>query len=395
MIKKNYHIDVDCVQLSKQEYQVCGDAFLSRKLKNEDRTIVALSDGLGSGIKANVLATLTTSMAINFTLQKQPIERTAKIIMSTLPVDHQRQISYATFTIAEIEADGEARIIEFDNPSYLVFRQGKRLEMEKTKLSINWNDKKDRVMQLSEFKLELDDRIVISSDGVTQSGIGSKSMPFGYGDENLANFVENTLTKKPEISANMLAERIVNKAYSNDINKPKDDISCAVIHFRKPRKMLICTGPPYEESKDKVLAEIASSFQGKKVVCGGTTSKVIARELNREIDVGLELDESGLPPSSKMEGFNLVTEGILTIGRLAELLEKQSNSNIIEKGPAYEIYKMLMDSDAIHLLIGTKINVAHQDPSLPVELEIRRNVMRKIANLLEVKYLKEVHIQFI
>ncbi|MFN3554778.1 MAG: SpoIIE family protein phosphatase [Bacteroidales bacterium] len=395
MIRKAYHIDVDCVQVSKEGCQVCGDAFLSRKIKAEDRTVVALSDGLGSGIKANVLATLTASMAVNFTLQKQPIERTAKIIMSTLPVDKQRQISYATFTIADIETGGEARIIEFDNPPWLLFRQGKKIEMPKTELVIDWNDQRKRKMLLSQFALQLDDRIVIPSDGVTQSGIGSVNMPFGYGEEGLIEWVEKTLAEDPRISAHELARLVVKKSCTNDVYKPKDDISCAVLHFRKPRRMLICSGPPYDEAKDKVLAEMASSFQGKKVICGGTTSKVVARELNLDIDVGLDLDESGLPPASRMEGFDLVTEGILTIGKLAELLEKQTNSQITGSGPAVEILKMLMDSDVIHLVVGTKINVAHQDPSLPVELEIRRNVMRKVVRLLEEKFLKEVHLQFI
>lgn len=395
MIRKSYHIDVDCIQAPKAEYLVCGDVFQSRKIKGEDRIIVTLSDGLGSGIKANVLATLTASMAVNFTMQKQSIERTAKIIMSTLPVDKQRQISYATFTIADIESGGEARIIEFDNPSYLLFRKGKRIEMDKSKFTISWNGKQDRHMLLSQFSLELDDRIVLNSDGVTQSGIGSASMPFGYGEDGLTSFVENLLETNPDISAHKLSEKIVKKSCSNDVFKPKDDISCAVLHFRKPRKMLICSGPPYDDSKDKVLAQIASSFEGKKVICGGTTSKIVARELNLEIDVGLELDDTGLPPASKMTGFDLVTEGILTIGRLAEMLEKQSYSDPIGSGPAAAIFKMLIASDDILLLVGTKINIAHQDPSLPVELEIRRNVMRKIVKLLEEKYLKEVEIQFI
>jgi len=395
MIRKSYHIDVDCIQAPKAEYLVCGDAFQSKKIKGEDRTIVTLSDGLGSGIKANVLATLTASMAVNFTIQKQSVERTAKIIMSTLPVDKQRQISYATFTIADIESGGEARIIEFDNPPYLLFRRGKRIEIEKSKFSVKWNGKQDRHMLISQFTLELDDRIIISSDGVTQSGIGSASMPFGYGEDGLTAFVEQLLETNPDVSAHKLAEKIVKKSSSNDVFKPKDDISCAVLHFRKPRKMLICSGPPYDDAKDKVLAQIASSFEGKKVVCGGTTSKIVARELNLEIDVGLELDDTGLPPASKMPGFNLVTEGILTIGRLAEMLEKQNYTDSIGNGPAAEIFKMIIASDDILLLVGTKINVAHQDPSLPVELEIRRNVMRKIAKLLEEKYLKEVEIQFI
>lgn len=395
MMRKDFHIDVDCVQMSKEKYQVCGDAFLSRKIKDEDRTIVLLSDGLGSGIKANVLATLTASMGVNFTLQKQPIERTAKIIMSTLPVDRQRQISYATFTIADIEASGEARIVEFENPSYQLFRQGKRLEFPKSELTINGNGKQGRQMLLSYLQLELDDRLLITSDGVTQSGIGSANMPFGYGDDNLTSFIEQALASDPEISAYNLANKVVKKSIANDIFKPKDDISCAVIHFRKPRKMLICTGPPYDEAKDQHLAKMISSFQGKKVICGGTTSQIVARELNLDIDISLNLDDSGLPPPSKMDGIDLVTEGILTIGKVAEFLEKYNNIQAIGVGPAAEIFKILMVSDEINLVVGTKINIAHQDPSLPEELEIRRNVMRKIAKLLEEKFLKEVHLQFI
>jgi len=395
MRKKSFHVDVDCVQLSKNGCQVCGDAFLSRRIKEEERTIVTVSDGLGSGIKANVLATLTASMAVNFTLEKQPIQRTAKTIMSTLPIDSQRQISYATFTIADIECGGETRIIEFDNPAWLLIRQGKAIEIPREKISIDLDGGRSRQMFVSHFTLEMDDRIIIVSDGVTQSGIGTNNMPFGFGDEALSKFVRNRLAENNQLSAHELAGIIVKKSNANDIYKPKDDITCAVIHSRNPRRLLICTGPPYEESRDIMLAQIAKSFEGKKVICGGTTSKILSRELNIPVEVGLHLDESGLPPASYMEGFNLVTEGILTIGRVAEMLEQMQSTEVIGSGPAINILKLLMESDEIHFLVGTKINVAHQDPSLPVELEIRRSVVRKIARLLEEKFLKEVHIQFI
>lgn len=395
MNREKYHVDVDCLQLSKHGCEVCGDTFLSRKIKAEDRTIVVVSDGLGSGVKANVLATLTASMAINFTLEKQPVERTARIIMSTLPVDKQRQISYATFTIADVESEGETRIIEFDNPGWMLFRQGKPLKVAHEKLAIELNDGRIREMFHYQFTLQHDDRIIIVSDGVTQSGIGSASMPFGFGQEALREFVTSLLEQNPEMSAHEMATSIIRKSNINDIYKPKDDITCAVMHFRKPRRLLLCSGPPYDESKDAMLAQMVDEFPGKKVVCGGTTSKLLARELNREIDVGLALDDSGLPPASKMDGFDLVTEGILTIGRVAEMLEQQQNTQVRGNGPAADILRLIMDSDEIHLLVGTKINVAHQDPSLPVELEIRRNVIRKIARLLEEKFLKEVKIQFI
>ncbi len=392
---KVFHVDVDCAQISKFGCQVCGDVFLSRKIKEEERTIVVVSDGLGSGIKANVLATLTASMAVNFTLEKQPIERTARIIMQTLPVDSLRQISYATFTIADIECGGETRIIEFDNPAWVLIRNGESLSIPRQKLSIDLEDGRIRKMYLSRFTLQLDDRIVLVSDGVTQSGIGTAQMPFGFGDSALSKFLCDYIVNDSAVSAHTLARSVVRKSYANDIYKAQDDISCAVIHFRQPRKLLVCSGPPFDESKDKMLAGIASSFDGKRIVCGGTTSMIIARELGKQIDVNMNLDNSGLPPVSRMEGVDLVTEGILTIGRVAEMLEELQGTEVQGTGPAVAIVKLMLESDVISLLVGTKINIAHQDPALPVELEIRRSVMRKIARLLEEKFLKEVNIQFI
>jgi len=391
----SYHVDVGCVQLSKYGNQVCGDVLLSRKIKEEERTIVVVSDGLGSGVKANVLATLTASMAVNFTLKKQPVERTARIIMQTLPVDQLRQISYATFTIADIECEGETRIIEFDNPNWILIRNTGVVEIKKNELNIDLDDGRRRKMFLSQFKLQKDDRIVIVSDGVTQSGIGTAQMPFGFGEEALKRFICKIITENSNISAHNLARNIISKSNTNDIYKPQDDITCAVIHFRNPRRLLICSGPPFNESKDKQLAEIVKSFRGRKIICGGTTSLIVSRELGIPVKVGLNIDSSGLPPTSEMAGIDLVTEGILTIGKVAEILENLHDTEVRGTGPAVEIVKAMFQSDVIDLLVGTKINVAHQDPSLPVELEIRRNVMRKIARLLEDKFLKKVNIQFI
>lgn len=395
MKTRAFHVDVDCAQLSKEGCQVCGDVFLSRRIKEEDRIIAVMSDGLGSGIKANVLATLTASMAVTFTLEKQPIDRTAQIIMSTLPVDSKRQISYATFTIIDIESGGETRIIEFDNPAWMLIRNGRVIEIEKERVNVVLEGGRARQMYLSHFTLERDDRVVMVSDGVTQSGIGTNDMPFGYGDDSIREFIRNRIIEDPTVSAHELAKVVIRKSNANDIYKPQDDISCAVIHLREPRRLMVCSGPPYDENRDKLLAEMVSDFKGKKVVCGGTTSQILARELGLSIDVGFNIDDSGLPPASKMKGIDLVTEGILTIGRVAEILENMQGFEVLGSGPAVAICKLLLGSDVISLVVGTKINVAHQDPSLPVELEIRRNVMRKIARLLEEKFLKEVNIQFI
>lgn len=395
MRTKNFFIEVECFQLNKEGNILCGDVFLSRKVKNEDRVVVAFSDGLGSGVKANVLATLTTSMAVNFTLSNEPVDRAAVTIMDTLPVDSRRKISYATFSIADIESDGATRIVEFDNPKYLLIRNGQSEPIVRDEIAIKGPSDRSRQMYQSHFLARKEDRLVIFSDGVTQSGIGTNDMPFGWEDEGVESFVLKRVAENPTISAHHLARKVVLQANTNDVYCPKDDISCAVVYFREPRRLLICSGPPYSEDKDGYLAHMVESYPGKKIICGGTTSQIVSRELHRDIDVGMVPDRSGLPPASKMDGVDLVTEGILTIGKVAEMLEELSSSEVEGVGPAVEIVKLLLKSDAIDFVIGTKINIAHQDPSLPVELEIRRNVVKRIVRALEEKFLKEVDLQFI
>jgi len=384
-----YFIEIGHKSLQKRGQQVCGDVFLSRKLQEEGRTIAVLSDGLGSGIKANVLATMTASMALNFTMANQPVERTAQSIRSTLPVDEVRKINYSSFTIADIEFDGETSLIEYGNPQFLIFREDKCLKGPE----INQGTVDE--IGMSRFKAQKEDRIILFSDGVSQSGIGRADMPFGWDMEDVEAFITKRLKNNPQLSAQELAQHIVNQAYINDALAAQDDITCSVIYFRKPRNLLICTGPPYKMERDKTMAETVESFDGAKIICGGTTAQIISRELNREIEIDLNSGDLELPPTSSIEGIDLVTEGILTIGKVAEWLEHKSLQEINYKSPAGKLIHYLLAHDKINFLVGTRINDAHQDPALPVELEIRRNVIKKVARLLDEKYLKEVHIQFI
>ena len=184
-------------------------------------------------------------------------------------------------------------------------------------------------------------------------------------------------------------------AYQNDQYFAKDDTSCGAIYFREPRRLLICTGPPYNEENDKELANTVQNFQGKKIISGATTGDIIARELDLQIEDSFEFDDPDLPPISYMTGIDLVTEGILTLSKVADILKNYTNDYVLKKGPADQIVKLLKDSDEIHFMIGTRINEAHQDPNLPVDLEIRRTVVKRIANTLENKFLKEVTLKFI
>lgn len=390
-----FHIEINAEQKFHHESRICGDVFLSRRINEENRIIAVLSDGMGHGVKANMLATLTATMGLNFTLEHKDIHRIAEIIMNTLPVCSERKMSYATFTIVDIEFDGNVRILEYDNPQAVIMRGKQLINPQWTCVMLQGDKNNGKEIMSCEFTPEKEDRIVFFSDGVAQSGLGGGKYPFGWGRDNAITYITELIAGEPDIAAPNLAHKVVNMAHVNDGYLSKDDTSCAVIYFREPRRLLICSGPPFEDDNDKVLAEKVHNFNGKKIVCGATTADILARELDKQIIDTFEFEDNDLPPISIMEGVDLVTEGILTLGKVTEILKTYTSNSKLSKGPADRIVRLLLESDEIHFLIGTRINIAHQDPSLPVELEIRRTVIKRIAHLLEDKFLKEVKVSFI
>ncbi len=394
MDKSNIHIDVNCQQINHEGERICGDVFLSKKIEQENRIICVLSDGMGHGVKANMLATLTATMAINFTKEHKKPEKIAEIIMKTLPVCSVRQISYSTFTIVDIEIGGEVSILEYDNPQCLIIRDKKVFNPGWQCLLLDEGRNRKELLYCS-FTPQKEDRIIFWSDGIAQAGLGSNQFPFGWGVEPAGDFVLDKIRKNPIISARKLSVLTVNKAFQNDNYHAKDDTSCASIYFREPRKLLLCTGPPIKKTIDKELAERVKNFPGKIVVAGGTTADIIARELDIKIEDTLVFDDPDLPPESQMKGIDLVTEGILTLSKVANILKNYTSDQDLGDGPADKMVKLFIRSDEIHILIGTKINIAHQDPTLPVELEIRRTVAKRIARLLDQKFLKGGSVSFI
>ena len=246
---------------------------------------------------------LTATMALNYTAShSMNVMRSAETIMDTLPICSVRKISYSTFTIVDIDTTGRTRIIEHGNPSFVVLRpdgevpvQRKRERLEK------WED---RFITNTTFKASIEDRIVFFSDGVSQAGTGEAETPFGWGEENVADFARARVKKYPGLSASELVKNIMDKALKYDGGAAKDDITCAVIYFREPRRLLVVTGPPYSNDSDHEFAEIVKGFNGEKVVCGGTTASIIGREL--KIDVAVDLDEEIDPniPPPRPHGWN-------------------------------------------------------------------------------------------
>jgi hypothetical protein len=346
-------------------------------------------------------------MAVKFIAEEIPIRRAAGIIMKTLPVCKVRHISYATFTIVDIDNSASVKIIEYDNPPYVLIRdrvlveplktdiEVKRTARAKSKTSAAPGSGKIAAMRYSEFEARPGDRLIFFSDGVSQSGMGTPAKPLGWGNPDVQNFARELTASNPNISARELARRLVKEAEANDGYQAKDDITCGVVYFRRPRRLLVMTGPSVDRARDKEMAELFDKFPGRRVLSGGTTATVVARELDRPVTVSLKDLDPTMPPASAMEGADLVTEGIITLGKVAEILDRREPADRGKPNPAMKMADLLLDSDVIDFVVGTKINEAHQDPSMPVELEIRRNIVKRIAAALEEKYLKETRTRFI
>ncbi|MBO6273729.1 SpoIIE family protein phosphatase [bacterium] len=383
-------IDIDCSQKKKYNQNAYGDFYLSGRFPNMNRVVAVLSDGLGSGIKANILACMTSTMLLKFLENNSDIEKSCEIIMNSLPVCKVRGISYSTFSAIDCYENGKAKIVEEGNPDFIWIRDG---EVQKPEYqSIQSKTFKNRKMKVYNIHLEKGDRIIFCSDGATQVAMGSKAYPLGLERKGLIKIILNKLEENPEISSTELSNYLVKQIELIAPNRElKDDTSILSIYCRDPRESLIFTGPPYHQEKDSYYANTFNKFKGKKAISGGTTANIISRELNIPVTADMSLNTGKLPGLLKMEGIDLVTEGILTLTKTLEYLENGKS----EKDAAEELMKFMLDSDCITFLVGAQMNKAHYDPNLPIEIEIRKNVVKQIAKVLEEKYLKKVTVQFI
>jgi hypothetical protein len=387
-------IEIDYCQRAKHGQLITGDVFLTEKVKQEGRIVSVLSDGLGSGVKASVLASMTATMALKFAASAMDIRRSAEIIMDTLPICSVRKISYSTFTVVDMADTGQTRIIEHGNPPFLLIRPDETPKVEK--IEVRPERWRDRVISYTSFDVRREDRIVFFSDGISQAGMGEYRTPFGWGLPGVETYIREQIERHPHISARELSRALVARAEEVDGLTAKDDITCGVVYVRSPRQLLVMTGAPFNRAHDQDLARMAERTPGRKVICGGTTANIIARQLNRPIEIDLrQARNSRVPPAAKMEGFDLVTEGILTLGEVLRLLEEEFAPEEMKSNAAVRLARMLLDSDIVKFAVGTRINEAHQDPNIPVNLDLRRNVVTRIARILEDKYMKRVLVQYV
>ena len=390
-----FFIDLGFSQCRKHGEDICGDAFKFIKNMEDSRVVAVLSDGLGSGVKANILASMTATMAWKFANEltgPRGILHAAEIMMDALPICQVRKISYATFTILNAWPDGNVRIIEMGNPAFVLLRNDKVVNVPYDELNPSKYD--NRSMRVYHFKVDMWDRIVFFSDGVTQAAIGSDDLPLGWRESGVSDYLVEYLSNSLDVSSYEVAEHVIAEAISKEPhNINKDDMTCAALYFRNPREMLLFTGPPYDSARDAECASFLKNFVGDKAICGGTSAEIVSRELGRELKMDLSSISPDMPPMSTMDGVNLVTEGIFTLSKAASYLEEVDGGR--HNDPAGLLTRLMLRNDVITFLVGTRINEAHQDPNLPHDLELRRNIVQRLARTLENQYLKKVVIKYV
>lgn len=372
-------LDVYHQSLTKFGEELCGDQV--RILNTGNKTRVALCDGLGQGVKANILASLSSEIIINMLREDIPLPEVIETVIATLPVDKKRNLAYATSTIIEIDhLTLNYKIYNFDNPPILFFRKQKVESLPFHEISLA-----TRNIQFSEGKLERGDLLIAISDGLLHAGL-SHILNYNWNLEHLSAYIEELFRFLPA-DVRLIVEKTV--AHTNQLydRKPFDDASMVGLLVRARQAVMVFTGPPLDPSEDRALAQRVLNFEGTRIVCGGTTGHIVGTQCGHEGTIDPDSARLEVPPMGSLPGIDILTEGLFTLTAVLEWIEAtQGNPNLLpkrDKSGAVMVASALLHADEITLLVGLKINPTYQSPALPASISIRKNLMEKIADRLK------------
>lgn len=357
--------------LPKRGEELCGDNV--EVVYMPDMTMVVLSDGLGSGVKANILATLTTRIASGMLKRDIPLEAVVETVMQTLPVCKVRNLAYSTLAILQIDRFGNARLIEIDTPRVQVVRYGKVRELHFEQKFIHGKEVLD-----SHFTLSPEDVLVMVSDGVIHAGIGG-ILPLGWGVCGLADYMQEDI--QASMSTMDIVDRIILQCEGYYAALPGDDTTVITVKMREEQKVKLLTGPPGEPALDNTVVARFMDGSYVRVVAGGTTAQIVARVLGKKLITFLNYEDVAVPPIGKIDGIDLVSEGMLTLQKALERIQKARSGGLLatKKDGATRLAKILLGADDICIIAGKAVNPAHNNPEIPFQLSIRSQVVEKIA----------------
>lgn len=376
----NMFVESGYVSLNKYGEQLCGDK-VETICADDDFTIV-LADGLGSGVKANILSTLTSKIIGTMMANGLPIEECVATIAETLPVCQTRGVAYSTFTILQVHRGREAYLVQFDNPNVILLRGGHATPYEMSQKTIC-----GKTIHESHIPCQLGDMFILMSDGVVHAGI-ERTLNYGWQLPQITEFAVANFCA--DMSAQTMASRIGEACRDLYMEKPGDDTTIAALRIRERQLVNLIIGPPVHPEDDEKVMQLYFAKEGKRIVCGGTTSNIVSRYLGKPLKTEINYEDPSIPPIGHIEGIDLVTEGVLTLGKVLEIAEGFTDTSDLytafrdKRDGASLIAKMLFEEATdINFFVGRAKNAAHQNPNMPLSFSLKFKLIEELSKLLE------------
>ena len=361
--------------------QLCGD-HVDVVEEGDRSSVIVLADGLGSGVKASILSTLTSKIISTMMAEGLSLEDCVETIAATLPICSVRGVAYSTFTIIHLKNSTDAEIIQYDNPPVILLRGGKNYDYVKTEMQIG-----GKKIFKSSMKLCEGDIFVAMSDGCPHAGMGL-AYNFGWKRADIIDFMETIADVG--YTAKTLSTILVDECNRLYDGKPGDDATAAVIRIRRRVPMNILFGPPSNRDDCDRMMSLFFSKEGKHIVCGGTTSTIAAKYLGKPLRPSLKFEAADVPPTAELDGVDLVTEGVITVNKVLSYARDYLGSNqsyekwSLGRDGASQISRLLFEEATdINFFVGRAINPAHQNPDLPINFNIKMNLVEELSKCLK------------
>ncbi|MEG0614605.1 MAG: SpoIIE family protein phosphatase [Oscillospiraceae bacterium] len=385
------YIETGWGSLNKHNEELCGDKV--ETIKKGDDTFMVLADGLGSGVKANILASLTSKIVITMLSEGADVSDVIETMTSTLPVCKERLVAYSTFSFIHIKGDGEAHLVEFDNPDTIILRDGKSMFLPREEYTIS-----GKTIRETHIKLQPNDFCISFSDGVIHAGVG-QLLNLGWEHHNVVDYLEKNY--RSDATAFDEQNQLLQACNSLYMESPGDDTTVAVCKVRTPNVAFIMVGPPICSGDDELIVNELLKFDGTKVVCGGTTSQIVSKISGRELKIMLNYITPDVPPIGKIDGIDLVTEGVITLGKTYDILSRYENGgvgrdnalNSRNDGASLLAQTLINRCTGAKFVVGRALNPAHQNPDLPISLNLKLRLVNDIADCLK-RLGKSVEVRF-
>ena len=378
----NLCADIAYCSVNKQGEQLCGDRVEIIR-QESGRDIVVLADGMGSGVKANILSTLTSKIISTMMSEGMKLEDCVETIAATLPVCAVRGVAYSTFTIILLNKNEEAEIIQYDNPHVVLLRDGQYVDMPETVMSIGGKE-----ISRSRVALRENDIFLCFSDGAIHAGVG-KSLNFGWQRDDIISFMEPVSGADLGFTAKTLSTILLAECKRLYGGEPGDDTTVCAVKIRRRQPMNLLIGPPSNREDCDKMMSLFFGKEGKHIVCGGTTSTIAANFLHKPLIPDLNFYDPDIPPTAQIEGVDLVTEGVITINKVLTYAKDYIGENRLyndwtcKKDGASQIARLLFEEATdINFSVGRAINPAHQNPNLPINFNIKMRLVDELSECL-------------